>query len=145
MRVALFQKVRGVFQIYKSPKKIFQITLMNLKSKFVNSEQHIFKLRKIWNIFFFENWKRNLTFWIKATFNMSSKDQAKGLSTGPVEKSLMSSTLNWLNLKVFTFAQISQNGCQITTRYRPRFFDKVGHQITYAGNNRQTYQNWAHF
>ena len=34
LKVAFFQKVRCVFQISKSPKNIFQKTILNLKFKF---------------------------------------------------------------------------------------------------------------
>ena len=60
LKVAFFQKVRCVFQISKSPKKIFQITILDLKSKFSANFSILllagnlnFKFRiAFWNIFF---------------------------------------------------------------------------------------------
>ena len=71
-----FQKVQFVFQISKSPKKIFRKTILNLKFKFPANNSEVilagnlnFKLRIVfWNIFFFEFfevWKTHRTFWKK--------------------------------------------------------------------------------
>ena len=78
LKVAFFQKVRFVFQISKSSKKIFQKTILNLKFKFPANNTLLllagnlnFKLRIVfWNIFFedLEIWKTHRTFWKKATF-----------------------------------------------------------------------------
>ena len=65
-KVAFFQKVRCVFQISKSPKKIFQKTILNLKFKFPAKNTLLllagnlnFKLRIVfWNIFFGDLKKR---------------------------------------------------------------------------------------
>ena len=61
LKVAFFQKVRCVFQISKSQKKIFQKTILSLKFKFPANYSILlltgnlnFKLRIVFGIFFFE-------------------------------------------------------------------------------------------
>ena len=77
-----FQKVRCVFQISKSPKKIFQKTILSLKFKFPANNSKVllvgnldFKLRIVLcNIFVWdlEIWKTNRTFWKKPTFKYTN-------------------------------------------------------------------------
>ena len=63
--MALFKKVRCVFQISKSAKKVFQKTILNLKFKFPANYSTLklagslnFKLRIVfWNIFTLELWR----------------------------------------------------------------------------------------
>ena len=74
----IFQRVRFVFQISQSSKKLFQKTILKLKFKIPAHNIILFwagilnfKFRIVfWNIFFggWEIWKTNPTFWKKATF-----------------------------------------------------------------------------
>ena len=79
LKVAFFQKVRFIFQISQSPKKIFQKTILNLKFKIPTHNIILlwggilnFKFRIVfWNIFFWdwEIWKMNRFFWKKKPFS----------------------------------------------------------------------------
>ena len=64
LKVAFFQKVQCVFQISKSPKKIFQITILSLKFKFPANNSKVllarnlnFKFRIVFRNIFLEIWR----------------------------------------------------------------------------------------
>ena len=72
LKVAFFQKVRFVFQISQSPKKIIPKNYPELEiwiPKLFNEMGGNFKFQardSFLEIFFWEIWKTNLTFWKKA-------------------------------------------------------------------------------